>query len=303
MSSITLFESDLRSLELIQRGKVRDLYAVDDAHLLMVATDRLSAFDVVLPDPIPGKGHVLTAMSCFWFGETMNIVDNHLATLRMEDVITRADDRAQLAGRSLVVRRLRALPIECVVRGYLTGSGWAAYRRSGQLCGIRLPAGLAPGQRLPEPLFTPASKAAVGEHDENIDYAEVVERVGAALAAQLRTTAIALYTHAAAYARARGLIIADTKFEFGLDDQGRLVLIDEVLTPDSSRFWSADHWSADHGRAGQRPVSFDKQFVRDYLETLNWDKTAPGPRLPEAIIARTAANYREVRARLLPGDE
>ena len=294
---MTLFESDLHSLPLIQRGKVRDLYAVDDAHLLMVATDRLSAFDVILPDPIPGKGRVLTAMSCFWFGETMNIVDNHLAAMPMEAVITDAAERAQLAGRSLVVRRLRALPFECVVRGYLAGSGWAAYQRSGQLCGIRLPEGLAPAQRLAEPLFTPARKAAVGEHDENICYEQLVEHVGSALAARLRATAIALYAHAAAYAQTRGVIIADTKFEFGLDDQDRLILIDEALTPDSSRFWPADRY-----RAGQRPVSFDKQFVRDYLDTLDWDKTAPGPRLPAAVIARTAARYREVQARLLPGD-
>ena len=294
---MTLFESDLHSLPLIQRGKVRDLYAVDDAHLLMVATDRLSAFDVILPDPIPGKGRVLTAMSCFWFGETMNIVDNHLAAMPMEAVITDAAARAQLAGRSLVVRRLRALPFECVVRGYLAGSGWAAYQRSGQLCGIRLPEGLAPAQRLAEPLFTPARKAAVGEHDENICYEQLVEHVGSALAARLRATAIALYAHAAAYAQTRGVIIADTKFEFGLDDQDRLILIDEALTPDSSRFWPADRY-----RAGQRPVSFDKQFVRDYLDTLDWDKTAPGPRLPAAVIARTAARYREVQARLLPGD-
>ena len=297
MPSMTLFESDLRSLPLIQRGKVRDLYAVDDAHLLMVATDRLSAFDVILPDPIPGKGRVLTAMSCFWFGETMNIVDNHLAAMPMEAVITDAAERAQLAGRSLVVRRLRALPFECVVRGYLAGSGWAAYQRSGQLCGIRLPEGLAPAQRLAEPLFTPARKAAVGEHDENICYEQLVEHMGSALAARLRATAIALYAHAAAYAQTRGVIIADTKFEFGLDDQDRLILIDEALTPDSSRFWPADRY-----RAGQRPVSFDKQFVRDYLDTLDWDKTAPGPRLPAAVIARTAARYREVQARLLPGD-
>ena len=294
---MTLFESDLHSLPLIQRGKVRDLYAVDDAHLLMVATDRLSAFDVILPDPIPGKGRVLTAMSCFWFGETMNIVDNHLAAMPMEAVITDAAERAQLAGRSLVVRRLRALPFECVVRGYLAGSGWAAYQRSGQLCGIRLPEGLAPAQRLAEPLFTPARKAAVGEHDENICYEQLVEHVGSALAARLRATAIALYAHAAAYAQTRGVIIADTKFEFGLDDQDRLILIDEALTPDSSRFWPADRY-----RAGQRPVSFDKQFVRDYLDALDWDKTAPGPRLPAAVIARTAARYREVQARLLPGD-
>ena len=288
----TLFESSLASLPLIGRGKVRDIYAVDADRLLIVTTDRLSAFDVILPDPIPDKGRVLTAVSSFWFGRLNHVVPNHLTGTEPESVVT-PRERDQVSGRSVVVRRMKPLPIEAVVRGYLIGSGWKDYQGSGAVCGIRLPAGMKQAGRLPEPIFTPATKAEAGAHDENIDYAAVERLIGATLAAQVREVALRLYAEAAAYALARGIIIADTKFEFGLDAAGTLYLIDEALTPDSSRFWPADQYAE-----GSSPPSFDKQFVRDYLETLDWDKKAPGPRLPAEIIARTSEKYREALARL-----
>ena len=283
----------LRHLCRLHTGKVRDIYEIDAEHMLIVTTDRLSAFDVVLPDPIPHKGRVLTEISEFWFRRTTHLVPNQLCGRDLGSLPLDPDERALLAGRAVVVKRLKALPIEAVVRGYLIGSGWKDYQRSGAVCGIALPPGLALASRLPQPIFTPASKAPAGQHDENIPYAEVERLVGPALAAQVRDTSLALYAFAAAHARARGLIIADTKFEFGLDPQGRLTLIDEVITPDSSRFWPADTW-----RPGASPPSFDKQFVRDYLETLDWDKTAPGPRLPPDIIARTSEKYLEALRRL-----
>jgi phosphoribosylaminoimidazole-succinocarboxamide synthase len=289
----TVYRTALRGLEKIHEGKVRDIYAVDASSLLIVTTDRLSAFDVVLPDPIPDKGRVLNQISNFWFYRMAAIVPNHLTGRDPGSVVTDEEERAMLADRAVVVRRLSALPVEAVVRGYLIGSGWKDYQKTGGVCGIALPSGLQLADRLPAPLFTPATKAAIGEHDENISFATVERLIGAALAARMRETAIAIYEKAAAHARARGIIIADTKFEFGVDDRGQLTLIDEVLTPDSSRFWPADTY-----RPGVSPPSFDKQFVRDYLERLDWNKKAPGPRLPPEVIARTSANYREALARL-----
>jgi phosphoribosylaminoimidazole-succinocarboxamide synthase len=288
-----LYQSELKGLRLLNRGKVRDIYAVDDAHMLIVTTDRLSAFDVVLPQPIPGKGEVLTRVSNFWFARTAGLVPNHLTGIPVADVVTDAAEHASLGERAIVVRRLKALPVEAVVRGYLIGSGWKDYQRSGAVCGIALPAGLDQAQRLPEPIYTPATKAAVGDHDENIPFERTADLIGAELAGQVRDLSLRIYREAAEYAAGRGIIIADTKFEFGLDDDGRLHLIDEVLTPDSSRFWPADQ-----DRTGISPPSFDKQFVRDYLETLDWDKTPPGPELPQAIIDKTAAKYAEAEARL-----
>jgi len=289
----TVFYSTVAGLEMIHRGKVRDIYAIDAGHMLIVTTDRLSAFDVVLPDPIPDKGRVLTQISNFWFSRTRHIVPNQLADLPLEGVIRVPAELEQLRNRSAVVRRLKALPLEAVVRGYLIGSGWKDYQRTGAVCGIALPPGLRMADRLPTPIFTPATKAPGGEHDENISFETVSDLIGRALAEQVRDTAIAIYQFAAEHARTRGIIIADTKFEFGLDRQGRVVLIDEVLTPDSSRFWPADTW-----RPGSSPPSFDKQFVRDYLETLDWNKKAPGPRLPPEIITKTSEKYREALRRL-----
>ena len=282
-SSPVLFESQVTGLELLSRGKVRDIYAIDDEHLLLVASDRLSAFDVILPDPIPGKGEVLTSLSEFWFARMADIVPGQGCALRLEEVVTDRDERALLRGRSTLARRLSPLPLEAVVRGYLIGSGWKDYQASGRISGIELPAGLQQAERLPVTLFTPATKAAAGEHDESIDFAAVVELVGADLAARVRDITIAIYQRAAAHAGEHGIIIADTKFEFGLDKQGDLHLIDEALTPDSSRFWPADQY-----RTGVSPPSFDKQYVRDYLETLDWDKRPPAPRLPPEVIAVTA---------------
>lgn len=289
-----LFESQLTSLPLVQRGKVRDIYAVGDEHLLIVTTDRLSAFDVVLPDPIPGKGAVLTAVSTFWLHRLHHIIDNHLADIPLETILPDPAERAQVEGRAVVVRRLRPLPVEAIARGYLIGSGWKDYQATGAVCGIPLPAGLQQAERLPEAIYTPSTKAAVGDHDENVDFAETERLLGTELAARVRDVTLRLYTEAAAYARERGILIADTKFEFGLDADDRLVLIDEALTPDSSRFWPADDY-----RVGVSPPSFDKQFVRDYLETLDWNKTAPGPKLPEDIIRQTAEKYREAQRRLV----
>lgn len=289
-----MLESHLSGLERIHQGKVRDIYAVDDQHLLIVTTDRLSAFDVVMPEPIPGKGSVLTQISRFWFDKTAHIVPNHLTDYPLERAVPDAAERAAIADRSMVVKRLQALPIEAVIRGYLIGSGWRDYQQTGILCGIALPQGLKQADRLPQPIFTPATKAAIGEHDENIAYDRVVALIGQGLAEQVRAAALALYSFAAAHALARGIIIADTKFEFGLDAAGRLTLIDEALTPDSSRFWPVDTY-----RTGISPPSFDKQFVRDYLETLDWNKRAPGPHLPPDIIAKTSAKYAEALRRLM----
>ncbi len=283
-----LYKSDLQSLKRLHSGKVRDIYAIDDEHMLIVTSDRLSAFDVILPDPIPGKGEILNEISRFWFARTTQIVPNHLADLSLENVLPDPGERAQVAGRGMVVKRLRALPVEAVVRGYLIGSGWKDYQASGEVCGIPLPEGLKLAQKLPQALYTPSSKAEVGEHDENISFEDTCELLGKERAEEVRDTALALYEFAAEFARQRGIIIADTKFEFGLDADDRLVLIDEALTPDSSRFWPADSY-----REGISPPSFDKQFVRDYLETLDWDKRPPGPRLPEEILTRTSEKYRE----------
>jgi phosphoribosylaminoimidazole-succinocarboxamide synthase len=291
-----LFESSLTSLPLIYRGKVRDVYAVGDDQLLIVASDRLSAFDVILPDPIPGKGAVLTAVSNFWFDRVRHIIPNHLVDRPLAEVLPSAAERAQVEGRAVVARRLKALPVEAVVRGYLIGSGWKDYQRTGAVCGIDLPAGLRQAEGLPQPIFTPATKAPSGEHDENVDFARTTALLGAALASQVRDVSLRIYEEAADYARQRGIIIADTKFEFGTDAAGNLVLIDEVLTPDSSRFWPADSYAV-----GISPPSFDKQFVRDYLETLDWDKKAPGPHLPQEVLQKTAEKYREAQRRLIGG--
>ena len=288
-----LYESRLKSLPLLARGKVRDIYAVGDDHLLIVTTDRLSAFDVVLPDPIPGKGAVLTAVANFWFERTRHLVPNHLADIPLETVLPDEQERTQVAGRAIVVRKLKALPVEAIVRGYLIGSGWKDYQATGSVCGIRLPAGLQLAEQLPEAVYTPSTKAEVGGHDENVDFSRTESLLGADIAARVRDISLQLYSEAAAYARERGIIIADTKFEFGLDEANKLVLIDEALTPDSSRFWPQDEY-----RVGISPPSFDKQFVRDYLETLDWDKSSPGPSLPEHIIRQTADKYREALRRL-----
>jgi phosphoribosylaminoimidazole-succinocarboxamide synthase len=288
-----LFESTISSLPLLGRGKVRDIYAVNDELLLIVTSDRLSAFDVILPDPIPGKGEVLTAVANFWFGKLAHIIPNHLSGIDPESVVQGEAERAQVRGRAIVVRRLKPLPIEAVARGYLIGSGWKDYQSTGKVCGIALPPGLKQAQRLPEAIFTPATKAEQGDHDENIEFAAVEKLLGPALAATVRDTTLRLYREAAAFAGVRGIIIADTKFEFGQDASGRLYLIDEALTPDSSRFWPASQY-----QVGISPPSFDKQFVRDYLETLDWNKKAPGPKLPQDIIDKTAAKYREALERL-----
>jgi len=298
ISSIPLFESNITSLPLLGRGKVRDIYAVNDDYLLIVTTDRLSAFDVILPDPIPCKGEVLTKVANFWFGKLSHVVPNHLTGIDPETVVKGEDECAQVRNRAVVVRRLKPLPIEAVARGFLIGSGWKDYQASGAVCGIALPAGLKLAQQLPEPIFTPATKAEQGEHDENIDFASVEKLLGTDLARQVRDITIRLYREASAFARVHGIIIADTKFEFGQDQNGRLYLIDEVLTPDSSRFWPVDQY-----KVGISPPSFDKQFVRDYLETLDWNKQAPGPRLPAEIIEKTSAKYREALVRLAGIDE
>ncbi len=287
-----LYESSLKSLKRVARGKVRDIYAVGEDKLLIVTTDRLSAFDVVLTDPIPDKGRVLTEMSNFWFARLAHVVPNHLTGIDPESVVEGDEDKGQVRGRSVVVKKLKPLPIEAVVRGYLTGSGWKDYHKTGKICGIELPKGLQMAEKLPEPIFTPATKAAEG-HDENIPFAEAEELIGKELAAQVREISIRLYREAADYAAEKGILIADTKFEFGLDAEGKLVLIDEILTADSSRFWPADTY-----RVGLSPPSFDKQYVRDFLETLTWNKNPPGPKLPEDVIERTSKKYREALHRL-----
>lgn len=286
---------EIASLPLVYRGKVRDLYAVDDQHLLMVASDRLSAFDVILPTALPGKGAVLTAVANFWFARTRHIVPNHLqlAEKTLEQALPDPVERSRIAGRAVVARRLKGLPVEAIVRGYLIGSGWKDYQRTGTVCGIRLPEGLQLAEQLPEPIFTPSTKAALGTHDENVSFEQIAATVGQALAEQVRQISLQLYREAAEYALERGMIIADTKFEFGLDETGRLVLMDEALTPDSSRFWPVAGY-----QPGVNPPSFDKQFVRDYLETLDWDKQPPGPELPPEIVEKTVAKYREALERL-----
>ncbi|HUF19840.1 MAG TPA: phosphoribosylaminoimidazolesuccinocarboxamide synthase [Burkholderiales bacterium] len=287
MNDAPILETSLRSLKLLHRGKVRDLYAIDEERLLVIQTDRLSAFDVILPTPVPGKGRILTALSNFWFAKLAYVIPNHLLDVAPESVVA-ADERDQVAGRAMVVRRLKPLPVEAIVRGYLAGSGWKDYRKTQSICGIALAAGLREAEKLPQPIFTPSTKAAIGAHDENIAYAEVEQQIGAELAGKVRSAAIRLYSEAADYADTRGIIIADTKFEFGTDKAGTLYLIDEALTPDSSRFWPKSGY-----RTGISPPSFDKQFVRDWLEAQNWNKQPPAPALPSDILTKTAAKYEE----------
>lgn len=294
MTTDALYESNITSLPLRHKGKVRDIYDIDDQHMLIVTTDRLSAFDVILPSPIPGKGRILTQIADFWFQRFSDLIPNQLCDIQLEDVLPNAAERDPLNGRAIVVKKLKALPVEAIVRGYLIGSGWKDYQATGAVCGIDLPAGLGLADKLPESIFTPSSKAAVGEHDENIDFDAVVNLVGRDIAEQIRDVSIEIFTQAGQYALERNIIIADTKFEFGLDDDGKLTLIDEALTPDSSRFWAAEHY-----QPGISPPSFDKQFVRDYLETLDWNKTAPGPELPTEIAQKTAEKYEEARRRLM----
>jgi phosphoribosylaminoimidazole-succinocarboxamide synthase len=291
--STTLHTADLPGLPLVHRGKVRDVFALDASRLLMVASDRLSAFDVVLPDPIPGKGEMLCRMSNVWFGRTEHLLANHLTGDLVAAALPVGVDPTLYLERSVVVKRLKPLPVEAIARGYLIGSGWKDYQASGQLCGISLPAGMRQAEMLAEPLFTPSSKAAAGDHDENIGFDSMVDRIGGALAEQIRDITLAVYRYAAAFAAERGVIIADTKLEFGLDDEGQLLIMDELLTPDSSRFWPADDYAV-----GVSPPSYDKQFVRDYLESLDWNKTAPGPRLPQSVVEGTQERYREAMRRL-----
>jgi phosphoribosylaminoimidazole-succinocarboxamide synthase len=294
--SQALFQSDLKSLRLRNRGKVRDIYDVDDQHLLIVTTDRLSAFDVVLPDPIPGKGAVLTAMSNFWFARMGSIIPNQLTDTPLEKILKDPAERKQVEGRATLVKKLKPLPVEAVVRGYIVGSGWKEYKTSGTVCGIRLPAGLKEADRLPEPIFTPSTKADIGQHDENISFDKAAELLGRDMAEKVKNASLTIYKECAAYALTRGIIIADTKFEFGLDENGTLTLIDEVLTPDSSRFWPADQY-----QPGANPPSYDKQYVRDYLESIGWNKKPPAPKLPAEVTARTAEKYREALTRLTGG--
>ena len=288
-----ILQSSIKSLPLLARGKVRDMYAVGDDKLLIVATDRISAFDVILDDPIPGKGQVLKELTDFWLNKLAHVLPNHSTGINPEDVVA-ADERDQVVGRAVVVKRLKPILVEAVARGYLIGSGWKDYQTTGSVCGIKLPAGLKQASKLPQPIFTPAAKAEFGLHDENVDFAHVVKEVGQEMAERIRDVTLRLYSEAAVFAATKGIIIADTKFEFGLDDKGTLYLMDEVLTPDSSRFWPADEY-----KEGISPPSFDKQFVRDWLETQVWDKTPPAPRLPSDVIAKTAAKYREALERLI----
>jgi phosphoribosylaminoimidazole-succinocarboxamide synthase len=289
----TLHTSDLPGLPLLHRGKVRDVYALPESRLLIVATDRLSAFDVVLPDPIPGKGEMLTRISNFWFAQTAGLMPNHLTGVAVDTVLPEGVDRKLYATRSVVAQRLKALPVEAIARGFLIGSGWKDYQRTGQVCGIDLPTGLHQAEELPEPIFTPSTKAASGSHDENVGFDTLVGKIGGDLAEQVRASTLAIYRHAATYAAKRGILIADTKLEFGLDENGTLVVMDEMLTPDSSRFWPVEDY-----RVGISPPSYDKQFVRDYLETLDWNKTSPGPRIPREVIEGTAARYAEALLKL-----
>lgn len=292
--SEALHTSHIKSLPLLHSGKVREIYDIDDKHMLIVTTDRISAFDVIMPTPIPGKGAILNEVTQFWLNRLSHIIPNHLSKLKLDDVLPDENERAEVADHAMVVKKLKALPIEAIVRGYIIGSGWKNYQATGTVCGIQLPAGLKLADKLPEPIYTPSTKAAVGAHDENIDYNQSVELLGEELARQVRDVSLQLYKEAADYALERGIIIADTKFEFGLDENGRLTLIDEVLTPDSSRFWPKDQYAP-----GSSPVSFDKQFVRDYLETLDWNKTAPGPELPDEIVKKTAEKYEQAKRLLM----
>ena len=289
-----LYQSDIPSLKLIARGKVRDIYAIDDDTMLIVTTDRLSAFDVILPDPIPNKGRVLTSISNFWFKKMQHLMPNHITDIPLAQVIPNDQERAPIEGRAIVVKHLTPLPVEAIVRGYLIGSGWKDYQKTGKVCGIELPKGLQQAEQLPEPIYTPSTKAAVDQHDENVSFAETVALIGQDLAEQVRDASLKLYKEAACYAKERGIIIADTKFEFGVDKAGILYLIDEVLTPDSSRFWPVDQY-----QVGISPPSFDKQYVRDYLETLDWNKKAPAPSLPAEVAEYCAAKYREAETRLI----
>jgi phosphoribosylaminoimidazole-succinocarboxamide synthase len=291
--SNALHTTHIKSLPLLHKGKVRDIYDIDDKHMLIVTTDRISAFDVVMPTAIPGKGIVLNQVTRFWMEKLAHIVPNHLSDMPLEQVLPDDRERAEVEDHAMIVKKLRALPVEAIVRGYLIGSGWKDYQKTGSVCGIELPSGLKLADRLPQVIYTPSTKADLGAHDENIDFARSETLLGSAIATQVRDVSLQLYTEAADYALKRGIIIADTKFEFGLDANGSLTLIDEVLTPDSSRFWPADQY-----QPGTSPVSFDKQFVRDYLETLDWNKTAPGPELPAEIVAKTAEKYRQARALL-----
>jgi phosphoribosylaminoimidazole-succinocarboxamide synthase len=289
-----LHESNLSSVALLHRGKVRDIYAVDEQHLLIVQTDRLSAFDVILPDPVPGKGQILTTLSNFWFDKLGHVIPNHLSGIKPEDVVKTDADRAQIKGRAFVVKRLKPLPIEAIVRGYLVGSGWKEYKKSGSVCGIKLPAGLQEAQQLPQPLFTPSTKAVAGEHDENISFEQVVKLMGVTRANEVRAASLALYGQAAEFAATKGIIIADTKFEFGEDNVGKMYLIDEALTPDSSRFWPAENY-----KVGSNPPSFDKQFVRDWLESSGWNKQPPAPQVPAEVLQKTSDKYQEALRRLM----
>ena len=293
MNQDALFETQINDLEFIGRGKVRDIYAIGEQHMLIVTTDRLSAFDVVFDQPIPDKGRLLTEVSNFWFDRTESIITNHLSNIELRDHVSESDYEL-LNGRSIIVKRVKTLPVEAIVRGFVIGSGWKDYQASGQICGIDLPAGLEQAARLPEPIFTPSTKAEVGDHDINVSFEDVINRIGSDRASQIRDISIQLYQQAADYARERGIIIADTKFEFGIDENEELILIDEILTPDSSRYWPADEY-----RTGISPPSFDKQFLRDYLETLDWDKTPPAPRIPADLIERTRQKYQLVRDILL----
>ncbi len=281
-----LFESKLHSLPLLKKGKVRDIYIVDDQHLLIVATDRISAYDVILPTPIPNKGKILTELSNFWFDFTSSIIPNHISDIKLEDILSDKEELRQTQGRAIIVKKVKPLPVEAVVRGYLIGSGWKDYQLNGKICGITLPQGLQLAEKLPETIYTPSTKAAIGSHDENITFADTCELIGVDLAKQIRDISIKIYNHAIDYAIKRGIIIADTKFEFGIDSNGKLVLIDEILTSDSSRFWDMDEY-----QIGTSPKSFDKQFVRDYLETLDWDKKPPAPTLPSDIVDKTITKY------------
>jgi phosphoribosylaminoimidazole-succinocarboxamide synthase len=290
----TLHTSHIKSLPLLHSGKVRDIYDIDDRYMLIVTTDRISAFDVIMPTPVPGKGIILNQVTQFWMNKLSHIIPNQLCDLKLEDVLPDAAERAEVEKHAMIVKKLKALPVEAIVRGYIIGSGWKDYQATGTVCGIKLPENMQLADRLPEAIYTPSTKAAVGAHDENIDYEQSKDLLGEDIAEQVRNVSLQLYKEAADYALQRGIIIADTKFEFGLDGDGQLTLIDEVLTPDSSRFWPQEQY-----KPGSSPVSFDKQFLRDYLETLDWNKTAPGPELPDSIVTKTAEKYEYVKKLLL----
>ncbi|RKZ61147.1 MAG: phosphoribosylaminoimidazolesuccinocarboxamide synthase [Gammaproteobacteria bacterium] len=292
--SNTLHTSHIKSLALLHSGKVRDIYDIDEQHMLIVTTDRISAFDVIMPTPVNGKGIILNQVTQFWMDKLSHIIPNQMCDLKLEDVLPDEAERAEVASHAMIVKKLKALPVEAIVRGYIIGSGWKDYQATGTVCGIELPEKLQLADKLPEPIYTPSTKAAVGAHDENIDYTQSIELLGEDIARQVRDVSLQLYKEAADYALQRGIIIADTKFEFGLDKEGQLTLIDEVLTPDSSRFWPEDKY-----HPGSSPVSFDKQFVRDYLETLDWSKTAPGPELPDSIVTKTAEKYEYAKKLLM----